>query len=199
MKNKVCGIYKITNNLNGMSYVGQSVNCMNRWDYHKSPSSNYTPIDKTINEFGKEHFTFSILLECSPDMLDVWERDMINLHDTIYPNGYNMQGGGRDGFNICEETRMKISESCKGSKGYWDGKNRPEETIRKISESLKGQTPWNKDKVTPESVRRKISESCKGKPNPKYKWLTPQGEVREMSANCVSHWHPDWVLIEKDL
>lgn len=36
MKEKVCGIYKITNKINGMSYVGQSKNCMERWSQHKN-------------------------------------------------------------------------------------------------------------------------------------------------------------------
>ena len=73
MKEKVCGIYKITNKINGMSYIGQSKDCRRRWIEHIKPSKNHTPIDNAINEFGKENFTFYILLECPPDMLDVWE------------------------------------------------------------------------------------------------------------------------------
>lgn len=47
-KNKICGVYLITNNLNGMSYVGQSQNCMRRWNEHKNNSKNDLLIDCDI-------------------------------------------------------------------------------------------------------------------------------------------------------
>ena len=31
------GIYKITNKINGNSYIGLSTHIEDRWDYHKSP------------------------------------------------------------------------------------------------------------------------------------------------------------------
>ena len=131
---KICGVYKITNNINRMSYIGQSVDCMERWKSHLKLSAN-RPIDNAIKESGFENFSFKVLLECPPDMLDVWERDMINLHNTIYPNGYNYRGGGKNTYDsVCEDTKRKISES---------GKNKPpisNETRKKISESAKKQT-----------------------------------------------------------
>ena len=190
---KICGIYKIANNINGKSYIGQSKNCEYRLCYHKSPSVNYAPIDKTINEFGKENFTFSILLECPSEMLDVWERDMINLHDTLYPNGYNMKGGGRSGFDTCEDTRIKMSESNKGKHtGPFT-----EEHIKKLSESKKGERHPNYGKHLSEETKQKISKAHKGVSQPKYKWLTPSGEIKEMAAGNAKNHHPDWVKIEE--
>lgn len=176
MKDKICGVYKITNNLNGKSYIGQSVNCMSRWCVHKSPSVNYAPIDKAINEFGKENFTFSILLECPADMLDVWERDMINLFDTMWPKGYNMCGGGKMGFNLYDETRNK------GEKNPFYKHTHTDEARRKMSQSKKGHKSWNKDKVME-----------------KIKYLTPNGEIKYMDKSNAGRWHPNWILIEKDL
>lgn len=223
MKNKVCGIYKITNKINGMSYIGQSKNCWDRWMYHKAPSKNNRPIDKAINEFGKDNFNFQILLECPPDMLDVWERDMINLHDTLYPNGYNYQGGGKLTYtDVCEETRRKLSESLMGEKNPMYKKTFTEEHRRKISDANKGKRkpPLSeehrrkiseslRDRKRPpftEETRIKMSESHIGRPSsqkniprPKQKWITPDGEVREMNISLVKQWHPDWILIEEDL
>ena len=190
---KICGIYKITNNINGMEYCGQSQDCVRRWYEHRKTYTNVCPIDKAINEYGKENFTFSILLECPPDMLDVWEKDMINLFDTYYPNGYNRFEGGKNKYGVCVESRRKMSESTKGKK-------KPpitEETRIKMSESHKGKTPWNKDKTWSEDVRRKISESITGISKTKYKYLTPDGEIKEMSGNHASRWHPDWIKIEE--
>lgn len=195
MKEKVCGIYKITNDLNGMSYIGQSVNCMQRWANHKNSAANTRPIDKSINEFGKENFTFSILLECPADMLDVWERDMINLFDTYYPKGYNYRGGGRSGFDTCEDTRRKMSILQKGENNSFYNHHHTEDTRRKMSEKRKGEGNPMYGKPCLEEIKRKISETLKNKPKPK--WLTPNGEIRIMDKNNVSRWHPDWIKIEE--
>ena len=203
---KICGVYKITNNLNGMSYIGQSVDCMQRWYQHKTPCRNVAPIDRDINELGRENFSFQILLKCPPYMLDVWERDMINLHDTLYPNGYNMRGGGKNGFDCCREYKNKMSKSAKNRPPISEdtrkklsdlrkGKKRgsfTEEHIRKMSESHKGKT-------YSEEIKKKMSESHKGKntgPKPKYKWLTPSGEIRIMDKSNAGK-HPDWIIIKE--
>ena len=73
---KICGVYKITNNINGMEYCGQSVNCIRRWCNHKTTSSKRL-IDLAIKEFGKENFTFQIYKECLPEELDHYEKDFI--------------------------------------------------------------------------------------------------------------------------
>ena len=173
-KNKICGVYLITNNLNGMSYVGQSIDCKSRWSYHKGPYAK-RPIDKAIKEFGSDNFTFRIEKECLPEELDYYERETIKKYKTLYPNGYNYQGGGKNGFEICEESRRKMSENYKGEGNPMFGKPRPEDT------------------------RKRISKTKKGKPHlhPKYKYLTPSGEIKEMSAHMVSHWHKDWIRIEE--
>ena len=195
--NKICGIYKITNKINGMEYCGQSIDCRRRWIEHIKPSKNHTPIDKAINEFGKENFTFSILLECPPDMLDVWERDMINLHDTLYPKGYNYQGGGKLNYtDVCEETRLKRKESLSGEKNPMYGKTPSESTRRRKSELMKGKNTGPRS----EECKKKMSENQKGKGTdlkPKYKYLTPSGEIVEGYAHLVSHWHKDWIRIEE--
>lgn len=200
---KICGIYKIINNINGMEYCGQSKDCWDRWVRHKRPSSNVAPIDQAINKFGVDNFSFQILLECPTDMLDVWERDMINLYDTLYPNGYNMRGGGKQEYtDICEESRIKMSEGTKGNK------RRPltEEHRRKISQSNKGKSHGKGIPKPPftEEHRKNLSKSKMGDKNPMYgkiktksRWLTPSGEIREMHVSNATQWHHDWTLLEE--
>lgn len=202
---KVCGIYKIKNNLNGMSYCGQSVDCLERWNHHKRPSVNRTLIDKMINKYGVENFSFQIEKECLPEELDYYENETIKKYNTIFPNGYNLQSGGKNNFDTHEDTRRKRSENMKGDKNPTkrvevrkkmseSAKNKPpmtDETKRKISESIKGRT-------LTEDARRKMSETKKDKPQPKYKYLTPSGEIREMSAHMVSHWHKDWIRLTEE-
>lgn len=52
------GIYKITNKLNGKSYIGQSVHCGRRLDEH---CKGRQFIDDIIQLEGIENFTFEIL------------------------------------------------------------------------------------------------------------------------------------------
>lgn len=233
MKEKVCGIYLIINNINGMMYSGQSVDCMKRWLGHKTPSANRTPIDKAIKEFGVENFTFKIEKECLPEELDFYEQETIEKYNTLFPNGYNLYTGGKKNFVVSEDTKEKNRIAHIGITPWNKDLKMSSEFCEKLSISQKGkhkansgsfkkgQTPWNKDKITPESVRRKISEKNKGRPScnkgktrpeevgrkisevlkntPKSKYLTPNGEIKYMDKSNAGRWHPDWVLIEKDL
>lgn len=110
---KKCGIYLITNNINGKKYVGQSRNLIKRWGQHKTESRRDKPhliVDKAIKKYGIDNFSFEILFECPLDMLDDWETDMIRLYDSVRPRGYNCV----DKCNgVSEEERLKSSERMK--------------------------------------------------------------------------------------
>ena len=89
---KKCGIYLITNHINGKKYIGQSRNLIKRWGQHKTESRKDNPkmiVDKAIKKYGIDNFSFEILFECPLDMLDDWETDMIRLYDSVRPRGYN--------------------------------------------------------------------------------------------------------------
>lgn len=60
------------------------------------------------------------------------------------------------GKKMSEEARKKMSESHKGSSGYWKGRHLSEEIRTKISKAQKG-------RVLSEETRKKMSESRKGK------------------------------------
>lgn len=102
-----CGIYKITNLINGNSYIGQSVDIKRRWRNEKaaafnedSPSYN-TVLSKAFRRYcsinqGKvdfSNFSFEILEECLVSDLSKQEQYYIAKYDT-YNNGYNMTEGG---------------------------------------------------------------------------------------------------------
>lgn len=93
------GIYKITNQINGHSYIGLSTHIEDRWDYHKDPYNWDREKDKAlyiaIKKYGIDNFNFEILEECSPEQLSEKEKFYIAKYDTFY-NGYNMTAGGED-------------------------------------------------------------------------------------------------------
>lgn len=86
-------IYKITNNINGLSYIGKTLNYTDRIRKHKSGRSKVS-ISKDIQIYGVENFDFEILesdiLECH---LDQRENHWISFYDT-FNNGYNKTSGG---------------------------------------------------------------------------------------------------------
>ena len=103
-----CGIYCITNNINGKKYVGQSVNIEDRFEQHIYSKSN-SEIHEAIEEFGVSNFTFEVLIACSPQELDMQEVKFIRLLGT-YENGYNQTRGGQHHVFNVEHDYVKLSE-----------------------------------------------------------------------------------------
>lgn len=97
------GIYKITNNISGKSYIGQSVHIEQRISEHKSESASTdtnrkaynSVIHKAIRKYGWSNFSYSIIEECLISELDDKERFWIKEYNTLIPNGYNILVGGQ--------------------------------------------------------------------------------------------------------
>lgn len=95
------GIYKITNKLNGKSYIGQSIHCGKRLDEHHKGKQ---LIDEVIQIEGIENFNFEILKEVDKKHLSYWEDYYIIKYDTMFPKGYNKK------WNCNEEIRKEIQQ-----------------------------------------------------------------------------------------
>ena len=72
------GIYKITNTINNMCYVGQAANLADRWKQHikrgvgaETPTRN--KLYPAMQEYGVENFTFEVIEECDRSLLDKQE------------------------------------------------------------------------------------------------------------------------------
>ena len=130
-------IYSIVNKINGKIYIGQSTNFKKRWENHKyklnSNSHSNPHLQFSWNKYGKDSFEFGVLEYCRKEELDDKEDWWINHYDaTNRKKGYNMKGGGSNGFSRSKETCTKISKALTGRKFS--------ETHRQhLSESHKGQ------------------------------------------------------------
>lgn len=91
------GIYKITNQTNGICYIGQAVNLAQRWkDHAKYGLGIDTPANnrmyKAMQQDGLENFSFEVLEECAAADLNEKERFYINLYQADQ-FGYNGNKG----------------------------------------------------------------------------------------------------------
>ena len=86
-------IYKITNKVNGKSYIGQTRYTIEfRWRQHQHKKDN-TNFHNAIHKYGIENFNIEILEECDIEDLNSREIFYIAKYDT-FNNGYNLTIGG---------------------------------------------------------------------------------------------------------
>ena len=101
-RKKICGIYKITNLINGKVYIGQASDIYTRWTNHKNASlrkdkKEYKyPLYRAFRKYGIENFKFEIIEECSEEELNEKEIYYIDFYNTFIrcenSNAYNQVG-----------------------------------------------------------------------------------------------------------
>ena len=152
-------IYKITNAVNGKSYIGKTVHEPETGrirDHLNGYSKGCKALHRAIKKHGKEAFTYEILHQgIIPELLDSFEIEAIKTHETLAPNGYNLLKGG-GGCSPSEETRSKMSKAKVGLK-------LPKETRVKMSKASKGRTPSNLGLLHSKEIRQKVSAIMKGR------------------------------------
>jgi len=148
-------IYKITNIVNGLIYIGQE----------KKNNPNYLGSGKMVKEavkiFGRSNFRKEIIESGinTPEELNTSEKFWIKELKSRDPNiGYNLAAGGSI-FYMSPEIANKISESLKGK--YTDEKSSrygskiTEEHKKAISIANKGKNKWSVERRKKASERRK--------------------------------------------
>lgn len=154
-------IYIIRNLINGKAYIGQTKNFAQRKAAHKYEArrGDKRHLYVSMRKYGIENFEFSILEECSLDILSEREQYWVDVYDTFNPEkGYNLTKGG--GWHPrTDETRKKISDSHLGKK-------LTEEHRQHISESQMGRTSGMLNKTHSLETKMKMSKSAIGKKKP---------------------------------
>ena len=135
------GIYMWTSP-SGKSYIGQSVNLVDRHNRFISNCTDYggEKINRARNKYNNiNDWNYVVLEYCDQSELNEREIYYIALYDT-YHNGYNSSLGGESGSRGCkwsEESRNKINGRKPWNKGI-KGSIKPNKTSFK-----KGQKPHN--------------------------------------------------------
>lgn len=137
------GIYKFTNKINGMSYIGQSLNPNGRIRGHIRDAlkgSEKSLLYKAIRTYGIDNFEVDIIEMIETNKFDYQriinekEKYYINLYNSITPNGYNKNNGGSGATIVSDYTRNKLSTTM----------NKPEYKQR-MSNKMKESIPKGKD------------------------------------------------------
>ena len=100
LEKMICGIYKITNELNGKCYIGQSIDIYTRWRSHRSKyvQQHYhnKALYRAFAKYGIDNFRFEIIERCKrkPCLADVFH----NIKNILTPFAEQM-----DSISDCYE------------------------------------------------------------------------------------------------
>ncbi|MBQ6296433.1 MAG: GIY-YIG nuclease family protein [Selenomonadaceae bacterium] len=152
-------IYKITNKVNGKTYVGKTTTPLKqRMASHRCAD---TVIGKAIRKYGGENFIVEVIEECdTKEQLNEREIFWIAALNCKTPNGYNRSDGGDGptGYSHSEEIRAILSAANKGRK-------KSPEHRAKIGAGNRGkkQTPEAKAKISVAHIGKSLTTETKAK------------------------------------
>ena len=130
-----CGIYSITNILNGQRYIGSSVDIRNRWRSHRNMlrtnRHHSAYLQNSYNANGETNFVFAIIEECPENSSKQFliEREQHYL-DELVPEYNGSKIAGRVDMTL--EVREKISKKALGRSSAFKGRKHTEESKKLI-------------------------------------------------------------------
>lgn len=132
-------VYKITSP-SGHAYIGLTRQLLaDRMKQHRDKESACKLIRLAITKYGWDAMKIEVLLSDVPDeLLEDEETRLIIEHNTLAPNGYNLQTGGQSGFKRCDESRERQSHAVAKS---WEDPRIRQNRSSSISKSWMSMSP----------------------------------------------------------
>lgn len=137
--NKVSGIYKITDIINGKIYIGSSKNLYDRIRIHimRLNHNNHSNIllQRFVNKYGINSLKLDIIELCDSKDCIILEQKWIDCLKCVSPNGFNLceKAYSVIGRRHTQEAKNKISKANKGKIAAFKGMKHSNETKNNIS------------------------------------------------------------------
>lgn len=176
--NKISGIYKIINNVNGKIYIGSSEDIERRWYHHKNCLNKGTHINKHLqaawNKYGENSFSFEIVEKCNPeDNLEI-EQKYLDMYwdEKILYNIARYAEAPMKGRTHTEATKAFLSQirtgKNVGEKNPMYGSHLSTEQKKNLSDRFSGVNNPMYGKHLSEETKEKISKANSGRKKPEY-------------------------------
>ena len=168
MSEKIQGVYRILNTINGKCYIGSSVNIKKRWYEHKRTLRKYesenVKLQNAWSKYGEPAFKFIIVEVVDGTKEDLYKKEQFYIDKfNSVRCGYNVSpaAGSNAGYKHSDEAKEKMSKIRTGRKG----KACSDETKAKISKANKGRkcTDETRDKLSKANIGRKCSDETRAK------------------------------------
>jgi group I intron endonuclease len=182
-KDRICGIYKITNIINNKIYIGGSINIKHRFSEHKWQLNNNIHgnihLQRAWNKYGKDNFKFEIIEECDILLLKETEQQYIESYNSYKRDfGYNIEKLVVR-KELSQETKLKISIAHKGKKLSISQRNNMSKSAKgrifsekhkqRIGDAHRGEKNSNYGMPLSDDVKLKLSLKLRGENNPRAK------------------------------
>ncbi|AFX93521.1 homing endonuclease [Serratia phage phiMAM1] len=176
-------VYKITNNVNGKTYIGVTTrNPEHRWWEHCNSARKGSDffIHQAIRKYGEDQFSFQVISE-SNDGEELKRLEMENIKIScshMTQNGYNKTWGG-DGATFINKHGAK--DPVTGEKLGLTSCDDPRWATGEIVSCVAGNTRAFSQRLSDHAKTRTGAKNSNAK---KFKLISPDGVVHEIEGNC---------------
>lgn len=145
-------IYKATNKANNKSYIGITIQSLERraylhvWQSKRKPTSHF---HRALAKYGKDSFEWSVLESCELPKARASEREQhfIALYET-YENGYNGTKGGEDFSSSDYQRTLQLDRVKNGSHPFIGGEIQKASSKRRWDQGTSSLIGMNQKRIS---------------------------------------------------
>lgn len=195
--NRYGTIYKITNTINNKVYIGQTINPnpFRRATAHFRSFKWKDLISVASRKYGKNVMRIDLIFTAfDQESLDLAEQTFIKDFNSLQPNGYNIQLGGKGRGAMPDEMKisngLKIANWYKNNQHPFKGKKFSTEHIKQLSKVRKGFSSPARLKVQKQNIEglKKPIIAIEIISNKSYKFNSLEDCAKELNltSSCIS-------------